>query len=116
QMVADVGVSLAHEVLGPEIFGPLAASDASRTLRVRLPDMESNHLVAALGRVPWEIARETADEPTLAARNLVVRAVVGDDPQRKPLALGKDEALRVLFIFAEARGSAPLAAREERKR
>jgi tetratricopeptide (TPR) repeat protein len=115
ELVADLGVSLAHEVLGAEIFGPLSASERNRTLRVRLPVEEENHLAAALARVPWEIARAAADEPTLAERNLVVRAVVGDDPVARPLALEKDESLRVLFVFAEARGSAPLAAREERK-
>jgi tetratricopeptide (TPR) repeat protein len=115
QLVADLGVRLANDILGEEIFGPLSDSDRHRTLRVRLPMEEENHLAAALARVPWEIARAAADEPTLAERNLVVRAVVGDDPVARPLALETDESLRVLFVFAEARGSAPLAAREERK-
>jgi hypothetical protein len=103
ELVADLGVSLAHEVLGAEIFGPLSASDRNRTLRVRLPVEKENDLAAALARVPWEIARVAADEPTLAERNLVVRAVVGDDPVAWPLTLETDESLRVLFVFAEAR-------------
>ena len=36
-------------------------------------------------------------------------------PATQPLALGQDECLRVLFVFAEARGSRPLAARLERR-
>lgn len=115
ELVADLGVTLAREVLGAEIFGRLSDSNHNRTLRVRLPEKEENDLAAALARVPWEIARAAAGEPTLAERNLVVRAVLGDDPKPMPLALEKDEALRVLFVFAEGRGSPPLAAREERK-
>ena len=36
------------------------------------------------------------------------------EPSTAPLALGPDDCLRVLFVFAEARGSRPLAARQER--
>jgi hypothetical protein len=36
-------------------------------------------------------------------------------PATQPLALGRDECLRVLFVFAEARGSRPRAARLERR-
>jgi hypothetical protein len=66
--------------------------------------------------VPWEIARAAADRPTLGERNLLVR-VVHDmaAPATQPLALGREECLRVLFVFAEARGSRPLAARLERR-
>ena len=65
-----------------------------------------------------EMARAAADQPTLGERNLLVR-VVHDiaAPATQPLALGKDECLRVLFVFAEARGrgARPLAARRERR-
>jgi hypothetical protein len=62
------------------------------------------------------MARAAADRPTLGERNLLVR-VVHDmaAPATQPLALGKDECLRVLFVFAEARGSRPLAARLEQR-
>ena len=66
--------------------------------------------------MPWEIARPSVDKPTLADRHLLVR-VVHDmaAPATQTLALGLDEPLRVLFVFAEARGSRPLAARRERR-
>ena len=75
--VAEIGVCLAEEVLGAEIFAKLWASKSQRTLRIQLPgagDME-NHLAAALARVPWEIARPKADAETLGERNLLVRVV-----------------------------------------
>jgi hypothetical protein len=116
--VAEIGVCIAEQVLGEEIFRKLWESESQRTLRIQLPGATEgeNHLAAALARVPWEIARPSADEPTLAERNLLVR-VVHDTaaPATQPLALGEDECLRVLFVFAEARGSRPLAARQERQ-
>ncbi|MGH8591991.1 MAG: CHAT domain-containing protein, partial [Gammaproteobacteria bacterium] len=116
--VAEIGVCIAEEVLGEEIFRMLWASESQRTLRIQLPGAtkEENHLAAALARVPWEMARPAADRPTLGERNLLVR-VVHDmaDPNTQPLELGQDECLRVLFVFAEARGSRPLAARLERR-
>lgn len=116
EMVSDVGVSLAEEVLGAEIFGALSKSDSRRTLRICLPVAQTNPLAAALARVPWEIAREGDSDKTLAENNLIVRAIVGGaDPEDTPLVLGAEEALRVLFIFAEAPGSRPLAARQERE-
>ena len=112
--VAEIGVCIAEEVLGANIFRTLAASRSQRALRIQLPGAteEDNHLSAALARVPWEMARAAADQPTLGERNLLVR-VVHDmaAPATQPLALGNDESLRVLFVFAEARGSRPLAAR-----
>ena len=116
--VAEIGVCIAEEVLGADIFRTLAASESQRTLRIQLPGATEadNHLAAALARVPWEMARAAADQPTLGERNLLVR-VVHDmaAPATQPLALGRDECLRVLFVFAEARGSRPLAARLERR-
>ena len=116
--VAEIGVCIAEEVLGADIFRTLAASGSQRTLRIQLPGATEadNHLAAALARVPWEMARAAADQPTLGERNLLVR-VVHDmaAPATQPLALGRDECLRVLFVFAEARGSRPLAARLERR-
>jgi hypothetical protein len=102
--VAEIGVCIAEEVLGADLFRTLAASEAQRTLRIQLPGATEvdNHLAAALARVPWEMARAAADQPTLGERNLLVR-VVHDmtAPATQPLALGRDECLRVLFVFAE---------------
>lgn len=88
--VAGVGVCIAEQVLGAEIFQLLYAAESPRTLRIQLPGAteEENHLAAALARVPWEIARPSADKPTLGERNLLVR-IVHDmrAPATKPLAL-----------------------------
>jgi tetratricopeptide (TPR) repeat protein len=115
EWVADLGVSLAKDILGSEILGALSKSTSPRTLRVCLPVAQTNPLEAALARVPWEIARGRKGEKTLAENNLIVRTIVGSEPERTPLVLGGGEALRVLFIFAEAPGSRPLAARQERE-
>jgi hypothetical protein len=116
--VSEIGVCIAEEVLGKEIFLKLWESQSQRTLRIKLPGAteEENLLAAALARVPWEIARPSAGQPTLGERNLLVR-VVHDmaEPASQPLDLGPDECLRVLFVFAEARGSRPLRARLERR-
>ena len=116
--VADIGVCIAEQVLGEEIFRRLWESEAQRTLRIQLlgATEEANHLAAALARVPWEIARPAADQPTLSERNLQVRVVHDREaPATQPLDLGDDECVRVLFVFAEAPGSRPLAARRERR-
>ena len=116
--VAEAGAWIAEDLLGKEIFEKLWTSTSQRTLRIQLPGAaeEGNHLAAALARVPWEIARPRADAETLADRNLLVR-VVHDmtPPASTPIGLAPGEALRVLFVFAEARGSRPLAARRERR-
>src|SRR5215813_10920378 len=64
--VAEIGVCIAEEVLGAEIFLQLWDSQARRTLRIQLPgaSQEEDLLAAALARVPWEIARPSADQPT----------------------------------------------------
>ena len=75
--VAEIGVCIAQEVLGQEIFEKLWQSESQRTLRIQLPGatQQENHLAAALARVPWEVARPGAGQPTLAKRNLLVRVV-----------------------------------------
>jgi tetratricopeptide (TPR) repeat protein len=116
--VAEIGVCIAEEVLGEEIFAKLWASQSERTLRIQLPGAgdEDNLFAAALARVPWEIARPSADRETLGERNLLVRVVHDmQAPASTPIALAADEPLRVLFVFAEARGSRPLGARQERR-
>jgi tetratricopeptide (TPR) repeat protein len=89
-----------------------------RTVRVRLSAaaQQTDDLAAAFARVPWEIARAGPDERTLAERNVLIRALAGeDDPQPEPLQLRPSELLRVLLVFAEAPGARPLAARLERR-
>jgi|CXWL01.1.fsa_nt_gi tetratricopeptide (TPR) repeat protein len=116
--VEKLGVVIAEEVLGAEIFGHLWRPESHRTLRIRLPGAgdEDNPLVAALARLPWEIARPRVESETLFERNLVVRVVHDTAPPASaPLELGLEEPLRVLFVFAEARGSTPLGARRERR-
>lgn len=116
--VAEIGVCIAEKVLGAEIFSRLWKSQSPRTLRILLPgatDTE-NHLAAALARVPWEIARPKIDAETLGERNLLVRVV--HDMQAlgsTPIELAADEPMRLLFVFAESRGSRPLGARKERR-
>ena len=115
---AEIGVCIAEKVLGCDIFERLRASEAQRTLRIQLPGAseESNYLAAALARVPWETARPASGQPTLGERNLLVRVVHDmDAPATAPVELGDGEALRVLIVFAEARGGRPLGARHERR-
>ena len=116
--MADIGVCIAEQVLGEEIFAALYQATSQRTLRIELPgatDTE-NLLAAALARVPWEIARPSGTSCTLGEHNLLVR-VVHDmrAPTSTPIELAADEPLRVLFVFAESRGSRPLGARKERR-
>jgi len=113
----EIGVCIAEEVLGEKIFKTLWASQSQRTLRIQLPAAsEENLLAAALARVPWEIAKPKPDAETLGELNLLVRVVHDmQAPPSPPVKLAADEALRVLFVFAEARGSRPLGARQERR-
>jgi hypothetical protein len=79
--VAEIGVCIAEQVLGEEIFRTLWASESQRTLRIQLPGatQQENHLAAALARVPWEIARPSAGKPTLAERNVLVDQTMVND-------------------------------------
>lgn len=118
EAIARTGICIAEDVLGEEIFRILYAAQTQRTLRIQLPGAkeEKNYLAAALTRVPWEIARPSARHQTLAERALVIR-IVHDmaPPASKPIEVDSEEALRVLFVFAEAKGSTPLGARQERE-
>lgn len=114
--VAEIGVCIAEQVLGAVIFSFLYAGESSRSLCIQLPGVTeiSNHLAAALARIPWEIARPAQDKPTLAERNLQVRIVHNlKDLTIKPLSVKLGEELRVLFVFADTRGLRPLASRLE---
>ena len=116
--VAEIGVCIAEKVLGAEIFEKLweSAVPAHAAHSVARARRKENHLAAALARVPWEIARPHRPGRTLGERNLLVRVVHDmQAPASQPLELGPDEPLRVLFVFAEARGSHPLGARQERR-
>ncbi|WNJ82661.1 CHAT domain-containing protein [Pseudomonas canadensis] len=116
--VADVGVAIGHQLLGTQILDHIEKGNHRRTLCVYLPalSMAEGIPVAALARVPWEIARRTAKDATLGERNLLVRVNHSiNHPPSKPIPLKPDEALRVLFVFAEARGARPLSARKERR-
>ena len=102
--VAEIGVCIAEEVLGAEIFRKLWESQSHRTLRIQLPGAseEENPLAAALARVPWEIARPSANEPALGERHLLVRVIHDTaEPKSTSLKLGPDESLRVLLEFAD---------------
>jgi tetratricopeptide (TPR) repeat protein len=114
--VADIGVCIAEEVLGTEIFLQLWKPQSQRTLRIHLPNatLEGDRFAAALARIPWEIGRPGVDKETLEQRSLLVCVVHdGAETVNQPLALDKDEPLRVLLIFAEAPKSRPLSARRE---
>jgi tetratricopeptide (TPR) repeat protein len=116
QAVAEIGVCIAEDMLGREIFELLWRPTTPRTLRIRLPGSDDDSSYAALlPRVPWEIARPSADKDTLADRNLRVRVIHDGLPGAQALPLGADEDLRVLLVFAESRSSNPLAARQERE-
>lgn len=115
---AEIGVAISELLLGKEISARLWEGTHRRTLRIHLPAVTQteDNLVAALARVPWEIARPTEQEPTLGNKNLLVRVSHSiASPPSQPVPLAPDEALRVLFIFAEAKGSRPLSARKERR-
>lgn len=118
ESVAETGVLLAEKVLGEDLFLKLWESRAQRTLCIQLPGAaeEENPLAAQLARVPWEIARPEVGKETLAERNVLVRVVHDSvQPVSQPLGPSEDGCLRVLCVFAEARGSTPLSARRERR-
>jgi hypothetical protein len=75
--VEEIGVCIAEDVLGQEIFLKLWQATSQRTLRIQLPGATEveNHLAAALARVPWEISRPAVDKPSLGDQHLLVRVV-----------------------------------------
>lgn len=119
ESMAAIGVCIAQELLGEEIFNLLWASQAQRTIRIQLPNAATyaTPLAALLPRIPWKIARRSLNQSTLAERNLLVR-IVHDvaEPATEALSLSADEPLRVLFVFAGARGSQPLESRREHQK
>ena len=122
QLLDHLGALLGQRILGPEIFGKLAASDQRRTLLVHLPTVSEDPLAAAFARVPWEIARSAPGEKPLMERSLVVRSITERTTARDDNVAVAAEAvtagqspLRVLVVFAETPGSRPLAMRRERQ-
>ncbi|MCT0208660.1 CHAT domain-containing protein [Synechococcus sp. CS-1332] len=116
--ITAIGVCIAHDLLGEKITQLLWKPINQRTLSIQLPTgpQQAHPLAAALARVPWELTRPSANQQTLAERNLVVRIEPPSDaPCSEPLVLEADEPLRVLLVFAASRGSSPLAARSERR-
>ena len=122
QAMAQTGVWIAEKLLGEQIFAALwqQGSIAQRSLRITLPDFDQHnqhnqHYCAALARVPWEIARPSLDQPTLQEKNLLLHVVHENQASIVQSATLLDgEALRVVCVFADAKGTQPLAARKER--
>jgi hypothetical protein len=116
EKLREIGVVIARDIFGNEIFDALRKSRAPRTLRIVFDGADpAGNLAAALARAPWEIARQSPQADSLAETNL--HLCIGDDAKRAatdPLPLVADEPLRILFVFAAARSSRPLAARRER--
>ncbi len=116
--LTEIGVCSAEDVLGEDLFKHLWAVRSQRTLRIKLPGAEEreNPLVAALARVPWKIVRPASDAQDLTERHLLVRVVHAmQELTTTPIDLAPDKPLRVLFVFAEARGSHSLGLRQERR-
>ncbi len=90
--------------------------EGPRTLRIVFEGADpAGNLAAALARAPWEIACQSPEADSLAETNL--HLCIGDEARRAttdPLPLVAGEPLRILFVFAAARSSRPLAARRER--
>ncbi|MCK5523831.1 MAG: CHAT domain-containing protein [Thiomargarita sp.] len=118
ELIAQLGVFLARDVLGEEIFQRLYSGIPPRTLLIRLPATKDDQLAAAFARIPWEIARPDVTQEPLLKRNVAIRAITGSDSpedREMALALEPNEVLRVLLVFAETEKSNPLAARLERE-
>jgi len=116
EKLREIGVVIARDIFGNEIFDALRKNRAPRTLRIVFEGADpAGNLAAALARTPWEIARQSPESNNLAETNL--HLCIGDDAKRAatdPLPLVAGEPLRILFVFAAARSSRPLAARRER--
>jgi hypothetical protein len=92
----EIGVVIARDIFGSEIFDALSKNRGPRTLRIVFdgPDSAGN-LAAALARTPWEIARRSPEADSLAETNL--RLCIGDDAKRAttdPLPVVPGEPLR----------------------
>ncbi len=112
----DIGVVIGRDIFGNEIFGALSRNRAPRTLRIVFEGADAaGNFAAALARTPWEIARQSPEADSLVETNL--HLCIGNETKHAgtdPLPLVADEPLRILFVFAAARSSRPLAARRER--
>lgn len=119
-----LGICIAEQVLGLTIFRILAQGEHERNLFIQLPlanpsaTAQANWFARALARVPWEIAKERrSPSPSLAESNLTIRVVQSAPPALPALPglpLLADEELRILFVFAGAKGAQALSMRQER--
>src|SRR5260370_17323725 len=116
EKLKEIGVVIARDIFGSEIFDALWKSRGPRTLRIVFEGADpAGNLAAALARAPWEIACQSPEPHTLPETNF--HLCIGDEARRAttdPLPLVAGEPLRILFVFAAARSSRPLAARRER--
>lgn len=113
-LLRELGLFVGRHVLGEEITGILADGNYRRTLLVRLPPTAEDDLAVLVARLPWEIARTSADEKPLMGRNVNVRTVMAELPSQDAPWTGPDaeEAIRVLLVFADEHN---LAMRRERE-
>ncbi|MBI3228917.1 MAG: CHAT domain-containing protein, partial [Burkholderiales bacterium] len=121
--MAEIGVCIAMQVMGEQIFDCLWQDDGMHSVQICLPpphatpqSSQANEelaQLAAFARLPWELARKNRLSPSLAQRNFRFCIEHQDHPQ-KTRALSKSlplvplqagDALRVLFIFAQAQDS-----------
>ena len=121
QLLAELGVFLAQEVLGASIAEALGGA-GRRTLGVHLPNCTGDLLAAALARVPWEIGRLSVDLPDFLDGNLVIQVTMGGTPPRNPqvTAVARQVVdgltpLRVLLVQSDVNRASPLAWRDERE-
>ena len=114
ELLRQLGLFVGRDVLGEEITGVLADGNHRRTLLVRLPPTAEDDLAVRFARLPWEIARTSADERPLMGRNVNVRTVMAELPSQGAPWTGPDaeEAVRVLLVFADEHN---LAMRRERE-
>jgi tetratricopeptide (TPR) repeat protein len=111
QQLAELGRFLGKHLLGAKIIDRLTRSRRSGFLVVELPDEPASEAERLAG-VPWEMARSDSDD--LVAHNLAlqVRTTGSEDQVQLP---GRADLLKVLLLFANARGDLPLALHQERE-
>src|SRR5260370_2864383 len=67
----EIGVVIARDIFGSEIFDAIWKSRGPRTLRIVFEGADAaGNLAAALARTPWEIACQSLEAHSLAETNL----------------------------------------------
>lgn len=115
--IAEIGVLIAQQVLGPAIFHTLWNNRSPQFVNLELPapDTPEGMLPALMTRIPWEAARPTPDQEDLDGHNMRLRIKhTLQACNATPLPLLPGEALRVLMVFADGPHSMPLTMRMER--